>query len=205
MFAWQLLVLRAEHEIHLLSGDISRHLQHLDSVKAKVKKLFGKQIVKTPVKMSSREMSPNQKDTFTPRRPKVGKYKGDWMKRPISNTEVAWLAVVLIRVSDWLNQHLDLDGTTETDDVGPTYVEVKGDGIRRIMGPREVLWLLFMLVFSWLVVICNLVLGFMRRRGMKINLRVLASKRLSVIILSLAVWPVITRCLSGVAAILSFS
>jgi hypothetical protein len=197
MFAWQLLLLRAEYEVHLLPGDVSRHLQHLDSVKAKVNKLFGKQIVKTPVKISPKEISTNQKDTFTPRRPKVGKYKGDWMKRPISNSEIAWLAEVLIRLSDWLNQHLGLDGTVETYDDGPTYVEVRGDGFRQIMGPKEALWLLFTLVFSWLVVTCNLVLVFMRRHGMKINLRVLASKKLSAVILVFVLWPVISRCLSG--------
>ncbi|KAJ4777710.1 Sphingomyelin phosphodiesterase 4 [Rhynchospora pubera] len=201
----QLLILRAEHEIHLLSGDVSRHLQFLDLIKAKAKKLFGEQIAKTPEKISPKESPANQKEYFTLRRPKVGKYKGDWMKRPISDTEVAWLAVVLIRVSDWLNQYLSLDGSVETDDVGPTYVEVKGNEVRQITGPKEVLWLLLMLVFAWFGVMCNLVIGFMRRHGMKINLRFLASKRLVAFFVLSLLWPVIVRGLSGVGVLLGLS
>ncbi|KAJ3689887.1 hypothetical protein LUZ61_019051 [Rhynchospora tenuis] len=201
----QLLLLRAEHEIQLLPGDVSRHLQFLDLIKAKAKKLFGDQIAKTPAKISPKESPANPKEYFTLRRPKVGKYKGDWMKRPISDTEIAWLAVKLIRVSDRLNQYLSLDGSVETDDVGPTYVEVKGNEVRQITGPKEVLWLLLMLVFSWFGVTCNLVLGFMRRHGMKMNLRFLASKRLVAFFMLCALWPVIAWGLSGVGMILGLS
>lgn len=38
------------------------------------------------------------------------KYRGDWMRRPIEAYEIAWLARLLVRLSDALNAALGLDG-----------------------------------------------------------------------------------------------
>ncbi|MCO5609327.1 hypothetical protein L7F22_063553 [Adiantum nelumboides] len=38
------------------------------------------------------------------------KYRGDWMRRPIESTEVAWLVRLLVRLSDIINDRLNLAG-----------------------------------------------------------------------------------------------
>ncbi|KAJ3681847.1 hypothetical protein LUZ60_014420 [Juncus effusus] len=208
-----LLVIHAEHEIHLLPGDFSKLLQTLDSIKSRIKQLFRDQIAKTQAKSPPQKINKkptNQTEFFTPRRPKQGnKYRGDWMRRPISTDEVAWLARVLIRVSDWLNCYLALDRNVESnnnaDVAGLTFVELKGDEVRQINGFKEAFWLLFTHVFSWFVVICNLVLGFMRRRGMRVNLRVLASKMLVGVVLLCIFLMVISRVFTKVLGLFGFS
>ena len=37
------------------------------------------------------------------------KYKGDWMRRPLSSSEIGWLVRILLHVSDAANTYLQLD------------------------------------------------------------------------------------------------
>ncbi|GLJ29834.1 hypothetical protein SUGI_0589140 [Cryptomeria japonica] len=66
------------------------------------------------------------------------KYKGDWMRRPIGDSEVAWLARLLVRFSDWLNRKLGLDTVSDdsnrdgncydsTTSSQPTFAEISVD------------------------------------------------------------------------------
>ncbi|KAK9814998.1 hypothetical protein WJX73_004353 [Symbiochloris irregularis] len=52
------------------------------------------------------------------------RYKGDWMRRPISSNEIGWLVRLLLRVSDLLNHKLYLDGrhVPEQNSPGPLMV-----------------------------------------------------------------------------------
>ena len=43
------------------------------------------------------------------------RFHGDEMLRPAASNEVAWLAVVLVRLSMWLNQALGLDRAPDED------------------------------------------------------------------------------------------
>ncbi|XP_058104395.1 uncharacterized protein LOC131248240 [Magnolia sinica] len=196
----QLLILRAEHEIQAISGDnLGKNLRTLDSVKAGMGSLFGdmagKPALVVPELMHSRD------EVFTPKHPGVGKrtwadvqYKGDWMRRPISDGEVAWLARLLIRLSIWLNETLGLD-RAESVPVGLVcdYADVPGDNAGHVGGLKEALWTVLSSVGLWLVFLGHAAVRFMRERGLRINLRVLASKKFVMILILYAVFSVLKK------------
>ncbi|KAM0935558.1 hypothetical protein DsansV1_C29g0213111 [Dioscorea sansibarensis] len=189
----QLFVLRAEHEIQEISGDVSQHLQVLGSIRAKMNFLFGEHLQKPDSLVVSKEAHfiPGRGDAFTPKYPGMGKrvwadveYKGDWMKRPISDNEVAWLARLLIKLSDWLNDALGLDLAEEIDYAsgsGPTYVEVNPRVPVRV--PKEAAHLVVAFIASSCVLLAQTVLKFMRARRMRVNLRIFASKKLVMVLI----------------------
>ena len=132
-------------------------------------------------------------EVFTPKHPGVGhrtwadvKYKGDWMRRPISDNEMAWLAKLLIRLSDRLNEVLGLD---QIDNIvnAPTYVDVPRDDAGYIGGPKEASIMVVSLIGSWLSLFIQSVVRSMRGHGVRINLRVLASKKCVMVLVVFAV------------------
>ncbi|KAG1354418.1 Sphingomyelin phosphodiesterase 4 [Cocos nucifera] len=192
----QLFVLRTEHEIQLISGDVSHNLQALDSMRSQMNILFGGPIRKplTPILSEDTNDLLYGREVFTPKHPGVGKrtwadvkYKGDWMRRPISDTEVAWLARLLVRLSDWLNESLGLYRVDDNDSPGPTYVEVGHDEPSIVGGPKEALYMMLALIGSWLGLFGHAVIKFMRTHRMRINLRVLASKKFVMVLVLYAV------------------
>lgn len=192
----QLFVLRAEHEIQLISGDVSHYFQALDSIKSQINTLFGGPIRKSLTPILSEDANDLQygREVFTPKHPGVGKrtwadvkYKGDWMRRPISDTEVAWLARLLIRLSDWLNESLGLYRVDDSNSAGPTFVEVGHDEPGTVGGPKEALYMVLGLIGSWLGLFGHAVIKFMRMHRMRINLRVLASKKFVMVLVLYAV------------------
>jgi sphingomyelin phosphodiesterase 4 len=125
-------------------------------------------------------------EIFTPKHPLLGrsrfsevKYRGDWMKRPISETEVAWLARVLIRLSDWLNDALRL-GCDDADDspANLAYIKFDRNELTTIGGPKDAVRIALVAVCSMLALVGQALLKFMRVHRVKINLRVFASKKL---------------------------
>ncbi|KAI4315229.1 hypothetical protein L6164_028063 [Bauhinia variegata] len=133
----QLFILRAEAELQAIGGDnLLPSLQCIDSLKARLGCLFDGYTIKLSTSSPESAQHQNQQsrdEIFKPRRagsPALTdiKYKGDWMKRPISNDEIAWLAKLLVRLSVWLNESLGLN-QAESSQVGPTwsYVEVSSD------------------------------------------------------------------------------
>ncbi|XP_073002576.1 uncharacterized protein [Typha latifolia] len=203
----QLLLLRAEHEVQLLSGDVSQNLRILDLIRSQMKRIFGGHIQKSHSIVSSdkaHDQHHGRSEVFTPKHPGVGRikwhdvrYKGDWMRRPISDTEVAWLARILIRLSDWLNEVLGLDRVDDTVSAGPTYVDVGRDEVSTVGGPKEAFCMVLALIRSWLLLLGNAMLRFMRAHKMKVNLRVLASKKIVVALVLYSVfaafWKVFSR------------
>ncbi|GAB4858069.1 hypothetical protein Ancab_015971 [Ancistrocladus abbreviatus] len=105
----QLFLMRAEAELQANSSR-ANNLQCLDSLKAQLCCLFGDHAVKSnPSIPEGRPPQHSRDEVFKPRRVSKRlvddiKYKGDWMRRPISDDEVAWLAKLLIHLSCWLNK-----------------------------------------------------------------------------------------------------
>lgn len=170
----QLFILRAEHELQVRSGDV----QYLNAVKSQMNTLFSGQIATsytqhpaTPLNFQHQHDRP---EVFTPKHP-ASKYRGDSMTRPISDNEVAWLAKLLIRLSNWLNDILGFDSNTES--TGLTFVDVPHEETVNIGGAKEAFFMLISFIGSCLFIFARTVVKLMRRWGMKINLRVLASKK----------------------------
>lgn len=201
LLLWQLFILRAEAELQAISGDNgAENLQCIDSLKAQVGCLFGGHIVKA-LSFSPEAKQPMQHrdEIFKPRR--VGnhtlgdiKYKGDWMKRPISDDEVAWLAKVLLMFSDWLNECLGLN-RTESSQADPTwsYVEVSSDVLGNVCGPADTIKAVFGAVGSWLLMLGVAVVRLMRKHGVRVNLRMLASKKVVMVLLLSAVYSILSK------------
>lgn len=199
----QLFILRAQHEIRALNGEnLSQNLQKLDSLKAQMSCLFGGSVGKPSNLMIPEPMHDQhgRDEVFTPKHPGVGKrtwadvkYKGDSMKRPISDGEVAWLARLLVRLSYWLNENLGLDQQGEgSSDPSPSgsFVEVSSDDTYHISGAKDALWVVLSSVGFWLVLFSHMVVNFMRKHRLRINLRGLASKKVVMIITAYVVFSV---------------
>ncbi|GFZ01965.1 hypothetical protein Acr_15g0005740 [Actinidia rufa] len=146
----QLFVLRAESEMQAILGDIAGNLQCL-----RFTEKWGRVGNGTP--------------------PDI-RYKGDWMKRPISNDEVAWLAKLLVRLSGRLNQSLGLNQGENGRAPAWSYVEVSGD-VSDVSGPSETMKVLLYSVGTWFIALCGAAIGFMKKHGLRVNLRMLASKK----------------------------
>ncbi|KAL6001750.1 hypothetical protein ACLOJK_041728 [Asimina triloba] len=191
----QLLISRAEHDIQALSGEnLIRNQQTLDSLKAHMGILFGGEAAK-PLFLASEAMHIRD-EIFTPKYPGWGKrtwadvkYKGDWMRRPISDGEVAWLARLLIDLSVWLNGVLGLD-KTENIPAGSVYVyaDLPGDDTENVAGLKDALWMVLSSVWLWFVFMGQVVLRFLREHGLRINLRVFASKKLVMFLILFAIF-----------------
>ncbi|XP_052170697.1 uncharacterized protein LOC127786943 [Diospyros lotus] len=188
----QLFVLRAESELQAISDDnLGRRLQCLDSLKKQLCYLFGEPVIKpasTPAE--GRQCQESRNEIFKPRRVANAmsadvKYKGDWMKRPISSDEIAWLAKLLVNLSGWLNRSLGLNqGENSRTDPSWSYIEVSG-GVKTVCGPSETVKLLIWSVVGWVITTCGAAVGFMKRHGLRVNLRLLASKKVVSVLLVL--------------------
>lgn len=195
----QLFILRSEAELQ--GGDIAHahSLQIIDSLKEKVSYLFGGSTMKPiPISPELRQPQHTRDELFKPRR--VGDqtssnvtYKGDWMKRPISDVEVAWLAKLLIWLSSWLNESLGLD-RPEDNDVGSKwfYVNIPGDAVN-LNGSGEIVKTLVCLIGSWLLMMGTTTTRLMRKHGLRINLRVLASKKVVMVLLIFVVFSALKK------------
>jgi len=208
----QLLLIRAEPEILRLSGDAQQALQTLDSIKSKMKRVFQGQIGRIHESTSSLEELHYQHqqargEVFTPKHPSLGKsswddvkYRGEWMKRPISETEVAWLARILIRLSDWLNDALGLDRGDANDSPAAaraTYIRFDRSDLNTVGGPKDAARVALVALCSVIVLMGRALLKFMRSHRVKINLRVFASKKLLSAAVVLYAMVAVTRNSSG--------
>ncbi|KAG5028333.1 hypothetical protein JHK82_011954 [Glycine max] len=203
----QLFILRAEAELQAISGDnLVPSLQCLDSLKAKLGCLFdGNTVIKSS--STCPDSVPHQQsrdEIFKPRR--AGnhafadvKYKGDWMRRPISNDEIAWLAKMLIRLSDWLNESLGLN-QAESSQVSSavSYVEVSAD-VAHICGPSEALKFFLCTIGSWFLFLGAASLGCMRKYGLRVNLRILASKKVVMVFVLYIVFSILKKLIRSVS------
>lgn len=186
----QLFLLRAESELQAIAGDdTAQSSQCLDSLKTQLSKLYGgsilksKSIVAEPVhsKLTSDEI-------FCPRnfgnnRGTNVKYISSWMNLHISSDEIAWLAKLLMNLSDWLNENLGLN-QVEDNHAGPSwcYVDMSSDA-GKVCGPSDAMKIVFYSMAKWLIALGGAGIKFMRKHAMRINLRVLASKKVVAVLL----------------------
>ncbi|KAL6847712.1 hypothetical protein ACP4OV_022500 [Aristida adscensionis] len=185
----QLLLIRAESEIQRLPGDTQQAIQTLDSIKSQMKRVFQGHIERMHGNTSlveSHNQHQGREEVFTPKHPCSGKsswadvkYRGDWMKRPISETEVAWLARILIRLSVWLNDVLGLDRDDADDSpADATYIRFDRNELSTVGGAKDAARMALVAVFSLIVLLGQAMVKFMKSHRVKINLRILASKKL---------------------------
>ncbi|XP_009368997.2 uncharacterized protein LOC103958457 [Pyrus x bretschneideri] len=195
----QLFILRAEAELLAVSGDNGAHnLQCIDSLKAQVSYVFGGHTVKVLSFSPEPKQPPQPRDEiFKPKR--VGnhtladvKYKGDWMKRPISDDEVAWMARLLVEFSGWINERLGLN-QSESSQADPSYVEVSSDVVGNVFGLTDTMKAVLGAVGSWLVMLGVAVVKLMRKHGLRVNLRMLASKKVVMVLLLSAVYTILKK------------
>ncbi|EEF28225.1 conserved hypothetical protein [Ricinus communis] len=196
----QLFILRAEAELQANYGDnLAHNLQLIDSLKAQVSYLFGGSIVRrlsfTP---ETRQPEQSRDEKFKPRRSGNQawgdvKYKGDWMKRPISDDEVAWLVKLLVRFSSWLNDSFGLN-QVQSSDIDPkwSYVEVSNN-VENVCGPTETLKMMLCAIGCWFLAFCAAVARLMRKHGLRVNLRMLASKKIVMVLLMSALFSVFKK------------
>ncbi|KAK7330790.1 hypothetical protein VNO77_24990 [Canavalia gladiata] len=194
----QLFILRAEAELQSICGDnLVPSLQCIDSLKSRLGCLFDGHTLKSS--STCTEPVPHQQsrdEIFKPRR--AGnhtfadvKYKGDWMRRPISNDEIAWLAKVLVRLSDWMNESLGLNQASSCQASSTcSYVDVSTDAAH-ICGPLEALKVFFCTIGSWFLFLGAASMGLMRKYGMRVNLRILASKKVVMVFVLYAVFSIL--------------
>ncbi|KAG0458945.1 hypothetical protein HPP92_022073 [Vanilla planifolia] len=191
----QLFVLRAEHEIQSMPIANTHSLHALQSIKSHMNHLFGGGIIPLPHSQTSTSQPDmnGRGEVFKPKHPGFGertwddiRYKGEWMRRPISDTEVAWLARLLVRLSDWLNEVLGLDRVGTSEPSGLTYVELPCADSGFVGGAKEAAVMLITLIVAWLGMFGHSVTSFMRGRGMRINLRIFASKKLVLVLVMYA-------------------
>ncbi|CAN1333663.1 hypothetical protein LINPERPRIM_LOCUS36114 [Linum perenne] len=196
----QLFLLRAESELLANSGsNLSQSLELIDSLKKQVSYLFGAYPLRSlSFTSEKKQCEPTRDEVFTPR--KVGnktfadaKYKGDSMKRPISADEVAWLAKWLVCLSCWLNDTLGLNQSENSDPNSKwSYVEVSSNAAN-VDGPAETAKTVSRSICSGLLFLCATIVGLMRNRGLRFNLRILASKKVITVLLLSALFSILKK------------
>lgn len=195
-----------------MSGDNMQSVQALDSIKSQMSILFEGAIAPQthqPNSIVESSCPPHHReDVFAPKHPGFGtgkwddvKYKGDWMHRPISDAEVAWLARLLIRFSDWLNESLGFDRVGSSGEpCRPPYVELASSDWSFEGGPKEFAAMILTLIISWLGMFGHSVLSFMRGHGMRINLRMFSSKKFILFLILYVIVYVLKKAFNRAAA-----
>ncbi|CDY59300.1 BnaA06g40050D [Brassica napus] len=181
----QLFILRAEAELQAVpEKNLSEALKCVDSLNQVVSNFFGGHVIK-PIAFSLEMDHPqkNRDELFKPRgaRNQMAssvKYKGDWMTRPVSEDEVAWMAKLLINISIWLNERLALNQPVTNNDKkenseSVSYVDVSEVDARNVAGAGDA----GRMILRGVVMVCSSVLQLMRKYGVRVNLRVMASKK----------------------------
>ncbi|XP_073047887.1 uncharacterized protein [Primulina eburnea] len=200
----QPFLLRAEAELQSLAGNnVVQNLQNLNSLKAQVNQLFGGPITKpSSGALEFRHCHQSYHEIFKPRGSGnlMGdeiRYKGDSMKRPISDDEIAWLSKLLINLSSWVNECFGLNQVhcTQGGGHGWSYVEVPS-GLRNVCGPKETVKVVSFSLLSWIMWLGESGVQFMRNHRLRINLRVLASKKVVGMVLIFAVFNLIKKAVA---------
>lgn len=141
------------------------------------------------------------------------RYRGDWMRRPIESTEVAWLARLLVQLSDLINKKLNLDVHENNVDVHENKRKQEAKAAHEVRShiallPAEVTEFDLTQIFKtsrnplvnlcftdvvkaiktflcrcWLVFCAQL-----RKKGWRVNLRFLAKKPIVLFLLLLFFW-----------------
>ncbi|CAH9096085.1 unnamed protein product [Cuscuta epithymum] len=194
----QLFVLRAESELQVLRGDnVAQNIECLNTLKSQLGHLCGT----TSKKFSSSGMTTMAKPTYD----EIFKPRGYTIqtvpiKRSVSGDEIVWLAKLLVWISGWINESLGLnvaDGSHQNP--RSSYVVLPSD-TGEMYGPVEMIKLVFRAVLSWVGTLCGYVGKFLRPLGLKVNLRVLALKKVVMLMFGIFVFYVLRKTVAGFAA-----
>lgn len=185
-----------------ISGNnLTRNLQCLDSLRVQLSQLFGGPISKSPsgTPQPRHQHTQSREEIFKPRSfgNQVGaeiKYKGDWMYRPTSGDEIAWLASILVSISGWLNDKVGLDRVDPNHGAatGWSYLEVLSD-VKSVHGTKETMKVVLCSFLSWVLWLVEAGVQLLRRNGLRINLRMLASKKIVAVVLVVALFNLLKR------------
>ncbi|XP_019173498.1 PREDICTED: uncharacterized protein LOC109169059 [Ipomoea nil] len=198
----QLFVLRAESELQAMGGDkLAQNLECLDTLKSQLVHLFGAPIMKTPISMSETTYCEHRRDEiFKPRsfghRAVVDfKCKDDWMKRPICNDEIAWLAKLLVKFSAWINESLGLNRdmmgmSSHKGSPSWSYIELSS---KIVCGTAETMKAVLWFFLSWLICLSGVGVELMRKHGLQVNFRVLALKKVVMMLLIISAYFVVKK------------
>lgn len=180
-----------------MCGDkLAQNFECLDKLKYQLVHLFGNPIMK-PVSMSETTHCEHRHDEiFKPRsfghRAVAGfKCKGDWMKRPISNDEIAWLAKLLVKLSAWINESLGLSQDISSHK-GPSwsYIELSP---KSMCGTTDMMKAVLWFFLSWLICLSGAGIELMRKYGLRVNFRVLALKKVVMMLLIVCAYFVLKK------------
>nr|GMD74949.1 Sphingomyelin phosphodiesterase like [Ipomoea batatas] len=193
----QLFVLRAESELQAMGGDkLAQNFECLDTLKSQLVHLFGAPIMKKPISMSETTYCD---EIFKPRsfghRAVVDfKCKDDWMKRPICNDEIAWLAKLLMKFSGWINESLglnqDMDISSHKGSPSWSYIELSS---KSMCGTTETMKAVLWFFLSWLICLSGAGVELMRKHGLQVNFRVLALKKVVMMLLIISAYFVLKK------------
>ena len=105
---------------------------------------------------------------------------------------------MLVKLSGWLNESLGLN-QVESSQESPvwSYVDVSSDA-RSVCGPMEMIKVVLCSFISWLLMLRGAGVRFMREHGIRVNLRILASKKVVVVLLVIAAFSLLRRAFLGV-------
>lgn len=112
------------------------------------------------------------------------KYKASFVP---NQDEIACLASLLVKLSGQLNEMLGLD--RNQGGVGWSYLEVQGD----VYGAKGTLKVVLSSLLSWVGWLLECGLQLMRRFGLRVNLRMLASKRIVLMVFVIVAFYVLKK------------
>ncbi|XP_047332152.1 uncharacterized protein LOC124935772 [Impatiens glandulifera] len=201
----QLFIMRAELELQAISGNnLTANLQSLNSVKAKLVVIFGNSLIEPITPTNTPKPKPNEpsrSEIFKPKQ-KIGncfspdiKYKGDWMNRPVSDDEVAWMAKILVDLSGWMNGILGLNGNPSP---RCQFVDVSEKKNNVVCGAGETMKVMVSSLICCLFGLFGLVGEFMRKHNLRVNLRVLASKKVFTVLVVFGVFCLLRRAFAAI-------
>lgn len=115
------------------------------------------------------------------------------MYRPTSSDEIAWLASILVNISVWLNDKAGLDRVDPNQGAtGWSYLEVLSD-VKSVHGTKETMKVVFFSFLSWVMWLVEAGVQLLRRNGLRINLRMLASKKIVAVVLVFTLFNLLKR------------
>lgn len=180
-----------------MGGDkLAQNFECLDTLKSQVVHLFGAPIMKKPISMSETTYCD---EIFKPRsfghRAVVDfKCKDDWMKCPICNDEIAWLAKLLVKFSGWINESLglnqDMDMSSHKGSPSWSYIELSS---KSMCGTTETMKAVLWFFLSWLICLSGAGVELMRKHGLQVNFRVLALKKVVMMLLIISAYFVLKK------------
>ncbi|KAH7277142.1 hypothetical protein KP509_39G036000 [Ceratopteris richardii] len=202
-YLFQMLILQCEAEIQLLAPESQKSVsKSLDLVKHAGLDIFQPYLLCNSIgniHFETERMTPFRNEAKALGRHTCFdvKYRGDWMRRPIESTEVAFLVRFFVKLSDIINYRLKLEGqddgqSTKMHDYDRfPHEEVNVSELLTKSKHTVVTLSIFDIpkeLKGFLLSCCAALRNQLRRHGWRVNLRFLAQKHIVVLIVVVLVW-----------------